>query len=118
MHLLKSQTLFAALGNIALYLITGVIFALGTEHNVPFLAAFSYLAALAELVAVGGHGAAAAAGNVFRVKFSFTAGVFVSEEFPHRVVVSLGSDKDGTFIAHYSAAGNCFHIYSILSFIP
>ena len=117
MHLFKPHSLLAALGNIALYLAAGKFLAFGAELHVLFLAAFSYLAALAELVAVGGDGAAALTGDVFGVKYPLSVGVFVGEESSHCVIVTLGGNKNGTFIAHYPAAGNCFHIYFILSFI-
>lgn len=111
MHLLKSKALLTSFGDIALYLIAGESLALGTELHVLLLAAFSYLTVLAELVAVGGNCAAAAAGDVLGVKYPLSVGIFMSEKSAHSVIVTLGGDKDGTFIAHYSAAGNCFHFY-------
>ena len=114
MHLFKPISLLAALGNILLNLFAGKFLAFRTERNVSLLAAFSYLAVFAEFIAVCGNCAAAAAGDVLGVKLSFAVRKFKSEKSSHTVVVPLGGDKNGTFVAHNSAAGNCFHI--ILSF--
>ena len=104
MHFLKPETLLAALGRVFVYLFAGKILTLRTEHDVPFLAALPYTAALAELVAVGGYGAAAAAGYVLGIKFPLLGGIFVGKVFSHCIIVPLCCDIDGAFIAHYSAA--------------
>ena len=109
-HLFKSMSLLAALGDIFLCLFAGKFLAFRTEIYVLFLAAFSYLAVFSEFVAVGGNCAAAAAGDVLGVKLSFAVGKFKSEKSSHTLVVPLGGDVNETFVAHYSAAGNCFHI--------
>ena len=64
MHFAKAEHLLAVLGNVLLCLNAGKLLALGAEVNVLFLAALSYLAALAELIVVGGYCAAAVTDDI------------------------------------------------------
>ena len=69
MHFAKAEHLLAVLGNVLLCLNAGKLLALGAEVNVLFLAALSYLAALAELIVVGGYCAAAVTYDILGIEY-------------------------------------------------
>ena len=103
MHFAKAEHLLAVLGNVLLCLNAGKLLALGAEVNVLFLAALSYLAALAELIVVGGYCAAAVTDDILGIEY-LAHGILMGKVFSHGLVVPLGGYVNGTLAAHHSAA--------------
>lgn len=104
MHFAKAEHLLAVLRNVLLCLNAGKLLALGAEVNVLFLAALSYLAALAELIVVGGYCAAAVTDDILGIEYRSPHGILMGKVFSQGLVVPLGSYVNGTLAAHHSAA--------------
>ena len=103
-HFAKAEHLLAVPGNVLLCLNAGELLALGAEVNVLFLAALSYLAALAELIVVGGYCAAAVTDDILGIEYRSPHGILMGKVFSHGLVVPLGGYVNGTLAAHHSAA--------------